>query len=47
SANPLRLPSNSTGAANSTQTRSSNNGNIMDQRKANAQRDDFTRVGRE
>ncbi|MCA6954393.1 FtsH protease activity modulator HflK [Pectobacterium polaris] len=47
SANPLRLPSNSSGAANSNQTRSSNNGNIMDQRRANAQRDDLTRVGRE
>lgn len=47
SANPLRLPSNSSGATNSNQTRSSNNGNIMDQRRANAQRDDLTRVGRE
>ncbi|MCL6361593.1 FtsH protease activity modulator HflK [Pectobacterium polaris] len=47
SASPLRLPSNSSGAANSNQTRSSNNGNIMDQRRANAQRDDLTRVGRE
>ncbi|MFJ5493713.1 FtsH protease activity modulator HflK [Pectobacterium carotovorum] len=47
SANPLRLPTGSSGAANSNQTRSSNNGNIMDQRRANAQRDDFTRVGRE
>ncbi|MCL6334072.1 FtsH protease activity modulator HflK [Pectobacterium carotovorum subsp. carotovorum] len=47
SANPLRLPSNSNGATNSNQTRSSNNGNIMDQRRANAQRDDLTRVGRE
>ncbi|GLY59722.1 cell division protein FtsH [Pectobacterium brasiliense] len=47
SANPLRLPGNSSGATNSNQTRSSNNGNIMDQRRANAQRDDFTRVGRE
>ncbi|MBL0868156.1 FtsH protease activity modulator HflK [Pectobacterium carotovorum] len=47
SANPLRLPTGSSGAANSNQTRSSNNGNIMDQRRSNAQRDDFTRVGRE
>ncbi|MCO4315178.1 FtsH protease activity modulator HflK [Pectobacterium versatile] len=47
SSNPLRLPSNSSGATNSNQTRSSNNGNIMDQRRANAQRDDLTRVGRE
>ncbi|MBA0158177.1 FtsH protease activity modulator HflK [Pectobacterium versatile] len=47
SAIPLRLPSNSSGATNSNQTRSSNNGNIMDQRRANAQRDDLTRVGRE
>ncbi|MEE3651903.1 MULTISPECIES: FtsH protease activity modulator HflK [unclassified Brenneria] len=48
SANPLRLPATSgNSGANTNQTRSSNNGNIMDQRRANAQRDDITRVGRE
>ncbi|MEH2922540.1 FtsH protease activity modulator HflK [Samsonia erythrinae] len=47
SANPLRLPSGNSNSANNSQTRGSNNGNIMDQRRANAQRDDFTRVGRE
>ncbi|EHD20014.1 MULTISPECIES: FtsH protease activity modulator HflK [Brenneria] len=47
-ANPLRLPATSGNSGASTgQTRSSNNGNIMDQRRANAQRDDLTRVGRE
>ncbi|ATA26546.1 HflK protein [Brenneria goodwinii] len=48
-ANTLRLPTTpSSGAASTSQTRStSNNGNIMDQRRANAQRDDITRVGRE
>ncbi|MCG8707607.1 FtsH protease activity modulator HflK [Brenneria sp. 4F2] len=35
-------PTTSTG-----QTQSGNNGNIMDQRRANAQRNDITRVGRE
>ncbi|PWC21862.1 FtsH protease activity modulator HflK [Brenneria roseae subsp. roseae] len=48
SANPLRLPATSgSSGASTSQTRSSNNGNIMDQRRANAQRDDITRVGRE
>nr|WP_113868204.1 FtsH protease activity modulator HflK [Brenneria salicis]NMN90436.1 membrane protease subunit HflK [Brenneria salicis ATCC 15712 = DSM 30166]RBP60157.1 membrane protease subunit HflK [Brenneria salicis ATCC 15712 = DSM 30166]RLM29979.1 HflK protein [Brenneria salicis ATCC 15712 = DSM 30166] len=47
-ANPLRLPATSgNSSVNSNQTRSSNSGNIMDQRRANAQRDDITRVGRE
>ncbi|QTF07010.1 FtsH protease activity modulator HflK [Brenneria izadpanahii] len=47
--NTLRLPTTpSSGSASTSQTRSSsNNGNIMDQRRANAQRDDITRVGRE
>ncbi|MCV9878297.1 FtsH protease activity modulator HflK [Brenneria izbisi] len=47
-ASPLRLPATSgNSGVNSNQTRSSNSGNIMDQRRANAQRDDITRVGRE
>ncbi|MEC5317525.1 FtsH protease activity modulator HflK [Brenneria populi subsp. brevivirga] len=46
-ANTLRLPATQSSGANANQTRSGNNGNIMDQRRANAQRDDITRVGRE
>ncbi|MBP2846670.1 FtsH protease activity modulator HflK [Dickeya oryzae] len=44
---PLRLPSTSSGSGASYAPRSSNNGNIMDQRRANAQRDEINRVGRE
>lgn len=44
---PLRLPSTSGGSGTSYVPRSSNNGNIMDQRRANAQRDEINRVGRE
>ncbi|MFP1829487.1 FtsH protease activity modulator HflK [Lonsdalea quercina] len=47
---PLRNPStssNNSSSSNYSSSRSSINGNIMDQRRANAQRDEITRVGRE
>ncbi|MFP1902453.1 FtsH protease activity modulator HflK [Lonsdalea quercina] len=47
---PLRnssTSSNNSSSSNYSSSRSSINGNIMDQRRANAQRDEITRVGRE
>ncbi|OSN10470.1 protease modulator HflK [Lonsdalea iberica] len=45
---PLRNSSSNNGSSSSyNSSRSSINGNIMDQRRANAQRDEITRVGRE
>jgi membrane protease subunit HflK len=41
----LRLPPASTGSTSATTTSSSNDGDIMDQRRANAQRNDYQRQG--
>ncbi|MNC28742.1 Modulator of FtsH protease HflK [compost metagenome] len=43
--NLLRLPPASTGKSNASNTSSSNDGDIMDQRRANAQRNDNQRQG--
>ncbi|MDU1026055.1 MAG: protease modulator HflK, partial [Leclercia adecarboxylata] len=43
--NLLRLPPASTGSASTNTTPSSNDGDIMDQRRANAQRNDYQRQG--
>ena len=43
--NLLRLPPASSGSASTNTTPSSNDGDIMDQRRANAQRNDYQRQG--
>jgi len=43
--NLLRLPPAASGSSRATTTPSSNDGDIMDQRRANAQRNDYQRQG--